>query len=109
MKRKDLEKWLREYKGREIDYTAHVIRDKFRLGIVIEDDIERNLRNPEKLVRVMPQEPLTGDQRKFKLYFKISSAKTLCIVAVLNEIIKVITAYIILEKLQRRVRPKWRK
>jgi len=109
MKKKDLQRWLRSYRGRDLDLSAHVVRDKIKLGVVKEKDIRDNLENPDALVRFVEQGADNPNTSVYKVHFRLSSNKTLGVVIKLNETIKVITAWEVYEPWQRKVNRKWKK
>ena len=52
---------------------------------VSKEVIERHLLNPEELVLAYKEESLGINEEKYELYFKLSSSKTLKLIAVLKE------------------------
>lgn len=101
MKRESVRKLLRNYDT--IEFTKHAeIQCKQR--DISKKEVEYNIINPKNLIEVKVEGEL-----KYKLYFKVSNARTLVVRVVLCQSIKVITTYIIINKLQKSTWLKWKK
>lgn len=99
MKRENIRKMLRNYS--EVSYTKHAeIRCIARS--IPSKIIEENLLNPGNLIHAKQEGEL-----KYKLYFSISHARTLMVIVSLQETIKVITAKIIINKMQKGLWSRW--
>ena len=103
MKRENIRRWLRRYREVDIVYSKHVREDKFNTGKVKESDVRRNLLDPAALEQAVEQEALNPKEYKYKLRFKLSRAKDLGVVVQMNDKLKVVTAYLIEHKWQKRM------
>lgn len=97
MRRNDIKRWLRDYQESKIHITSHLKTDRAYRGIK-EEIVKNNILHPENLIRVSEECHDKLGEYKFKLRFKISRSKSIGVVVILNEVLKVITAYIINEK-----------
>ncbi len=102
MKRQNLREWLKSFGEDKIIISSHVAQDRAYRGIK-EEVIRQNLMNPKNLIRATEQESLNPSEFKYKLWFRLSRARTLGLIITLNERIKVKTAYEIVNKWQKRM------
>jgi len=108
MKKNDMRRWLKKYSPEDIEFTQHAkIRCSQRRISV--DLLEDNLLNPKNLIFIKEEGNPGHNKYKFKLYFKLSNARTLCIRVIINKSLKVITSYIIVNKIQKGLWLKWKK
>lgn len=91
---------LRNYN--EVSYTDHA-KKRCNVRSLPRKMIDENLLNPNKLINVKQEGEL-----KYKLYFELSHARTLMVIVSLHEKIKVITAKIIINKMQKGMWSKWK-
>ncbi len=100
MKRSNIKEWLKIYDENNIQISKHITVDRAYRGID-ENLIKESLLKPDGLIRLIEEQHDKDNEYKFKLRFKISRSKTLGLVVILNEVLKVITAYIINNKWER--------
>jgi len=108
MRKSDVYKWLKRYSEDKIYFTKKA-KIRCRQRKIPEKLIRDNLLSPIKMIHVKEEDQPNPNEYKFKLYFKISNVQTLCVRLTLNEKIKIITTYIIINKLQKGMWLKWKK
>jgi len=105
MKRESIRGLLRNYN--EVMFTDKAILRCRQRGID-KESVTGHLLNPKSLIHCKEEESQQSGEHKYMLWFRLSHARTLAVRVTINEKIKVITAYIIINKIQRGMWSRWK-
>lgn len=108
MRIEEIRKWLKKYKETDIYFTrkAEIRCNQRRID---KETVKNNLLSPKNLIHKIEEGEAGENEYKFRIAFKISNARTLVIRLTLNERIKIITVYEILNKIQKGMWLRWKK
>lgn len=106
MRRETIRKLLRNYKN--VVFTKKAEIRCVQRGID-KKLVEDNVLNPRSLIYVIDEGQPTTYEHKYKLGFRLSNARTLIVRITINKRIKIITSYIILNKVQKGLWLRWTK